>query len=283
MSGTSESIDIKNPRKNARSAVQRSVPAEQWKKNREFCDELKARIDKHRLNTHPLIHSMNEQNMPMEVAQIIHLEFGYAFAQIFTDSIVRAMFDCSQLEPKLRALGKVSARFLLELNLLDELGFQPTPEGGEEFAGNPLLAHYLQFDETLKALNITDAERDAYKPCQASIAARKSFEDQYGDYVLLTGVLAVAEAVFRHFAGPWAKSTSKAAGLDVSKGYHSIHVEDEDGAFLDDEHSEDSWFLFAQAIEPKRYPELRTKIDAWLDSWAVFCDEMVKTAQKHMG
>jgi len=42
-----------------------------------------------------------------------HLEFRYAFAQTFTDALLRAMFLAHRLEPRLGAMGKVAARFLL--------------------------------------------------------------------------------------------------------------------------------------------------------------------------
>jgi len=266
--------DTNRPRQIARQAVQGSVAPDLWKKNRAFSEELKKTILSHRLVHHPLIGEMDSKTMSPAVAKMMHLEFGHAFAQIFTDSVVRAMFDCSQVEPRCLAVGKVGARFLLQLNLLDELGFVPGDATTGEYAGSPLLAHYVQFDEVTKSLGVSEAEKASYKPHKASVAARKSFEDQYGDYVLLTGVLAVAEQVFTKFAGPWARSTNRSAGVDISKGYHAIHVEDAEGGFLDDDHSEDSWYVFSQAVEPARYDELRKKVVNWLDVWAEYCDAM---------
>ena len=269
-------------RNKARAAIQSSVPADQWKKNKAFSDEVKSMIMSHRLIEHPLIKSMNDVKMPAAIAKITHLEFGVAFAQVFTDSIVRAMYECSSLEKRFGHLAKVSARFLLELNLLDELGFQPGDKDAGEYLGDPMKAHYVEFVATVRKIGVTDEERTNYKASAAAIACRKSFEDQYSDYVLLTGVLAVAEQVFTKFAGPWARNTSMASGLDVSSGYHAIHVEDDDGEFLDDYHSEDSWFLFSQAMDPSRNEELKKKIVAWLDTWASFCDHIGMTAQKLM-
>ena len=87
--------------------------------------------------------------------------------------------------------------------------------------------------------------------------------------------MAVAEEVFTDFAGPWAKSTGSATKVDVKKGYHAIHVEDDNGEFLDDQHSEDSWYLFCQAIEPSRYDELREKTKQWVECWALFTDHLM--------
>jgi hypothetical protein len=191
------------------------------------------------------------------------------------------MATSAQLEPRLGPLGKVSARFLLQLNLLDELGYAPNPEGGEDYFGNPMNSHYIQFVDTLKSLNATPEALKAFRPSEAAVKSRKTFTDNFEDHMRLTLVLAAAETLFTEFASPWAESVKKSTNIDTSKGYHKIHVED-DGYFIDDDHSEDSWFLFRQAVTPDRYDEARKCVKEWVDTWNDFGTALMMEVQKQL-
>ena len=263
---------LDNPRAVAREAILESVDPEVWKQNAKFSDELISMIAGHRLAEHPILSAMDSCQFDLEWLKFFHLEFSRAFAEIFTDSLVYAMATCSQIEPKLGPKGKVSARFLLQLNMLDELGFQPMVVDSGEYAGHPYLAHYVQFSETLSELGLSEEDVRSYQPSATSLAARASFEDYYDKHQELTCVLAVAETIFSKFAGPWSKNTGENANIDISKGYHSIHVEDDHGDFIDDEHSEDSWFVFRQAITSENYEDMRALVQKVLDIWAEQAD-----------
>lgn len=271
--------EMKNPRNEGRSAVKKSVSPDIWERNLAFSNEIRNMITSHRLWKHPVSGLLNTEKLNPEITRTLHLEFAHAFAQIFTDSLIHAMARSSDLEPVLGPLGKVSARFLLQLNLLDELGFAPATEVTGDYFGNPALAHYLQFAETLRQLGARPEDILNFRPSPAAKAARRTFTDHYSDYALLTCVLACAETVFTQFAGPWAKSVALSTDIDTSRGYHSIHVEDEHGDFIDDEHSEDSWYLFRQAVTPERYEEIRRKVEAWLDIWYDFGDSVIHIAR----
>jgi hypothetical protein len=270
---------LDKPRETGRDAVEKSVPKEVWKQNRAFCEDLKEIIKSHKIYRHPVIGVLNNETLNNDISRTIHYEFAYAFAQIFTDSLIYAMAKTSDLEKRLGPNGKVSARFLLQLNLLDELGYKPAEKVTGDYSGNPNLAHYIQFTETLKDLGGKPEEIFSYKPSAAAREARKTFEENYNNYSMLTCVLACAESVFTLFAGPWAKSVGRSTQVDVSRGYHKIHVEDESGDFLDDEHSEDSWYLFAQAITPDQHEDLKESVEAWLDVWYDFGDNVVHIAR----
>ena len=272
-------MKLTNPREVGRLAVEQSVPSDIWQKNIVFSNELKELISCHKFSRHPLAGLLDTEELNLEVTKAIHLEFGHAFAQIFTDALIAAMALTSNLETTLGPSGKVSARFLLQLNLLDELGFAPTVVVNGDYTGNPQLAHYLQFNETLKQLGVTPLELANYRPSAAANASRKTFTDYYTDYVLITGVLACAETIFTLFAGPWAKSVARSTDIDTSTGYHAIHVENEEGEFIDDDHAEDSWYIFRQAITPERYEEVRRKMTMWLDTWNDFCDNVLHVAK----
>src|SRR5688572_7376417 len=118
--------DLDRPRESGRKLIELTVPEGEWKRNVAFSHELqKSIIDKHKLCRHPLIGLLNTEKLNTEVTKMIHFEFSYAFAEIFTDSLIQAMITSASLEPRMGPAAKVSARFLLQLNLLDELGYKP--------------------------------------------------------------------------------------------------------------------------------------------------------------
>ncbi len=275
--------DVESPREMGRKAIQATIEPSIWNQNVEYSLTIKSMIDKHKLCRHPLIGLLSTEKLNVEATKIIHYEFSYAFAEIFTDSVIQAMITSSQLERRIGPMGKVSARFLLELNLMDELGFKPkaNSKNEEDYCGNPLLAHYSQFNETIEELGGTHDDIMSYKPSAAAEAARKTFTETYGNHLAMTSVLAVAESVFTLFAGPWAKSVGLSTNVDVSRGYHKIHVEDDSGEFLDDAHSEDTWYLFRQAILEPDYAEVKEQISVWLDVWYDFADQLMHIANKH--
>jgi hypothetical protein len=275
--------DLDRPRENGRKLIELTVPEGDWRRNVAFSHELqKSIIDKHKLCRHPLIGLLNTEKLNTEVTKMIHFEFSYAFAEIFTDSLIQAMITSASLEPRLGPAAKVSSRFLLQLNLLDELGYKPKANAvnDEDYAGNPFLAHYIQFNETLEELGAKHVDLLSFKPSAAAKAARATFTDNYQDHLNLTAVLAVAETVFTLFAGPWAKSVSLSTDVDVSRGYHKIHVEDEHGEFVDDDHSEDSWYIFRQAVQEKDFAMIRDNVSQWLDIWYDFGDQVMHIARQ---
>jgi hypothetical protein len=269
-------MDISNPRRAGREAVRLSVPPDLWQANELFARQLLEQVEAHPIHQHPIIRELENGTPDLAAQRTFHLEFRHAFAQIFTDVVINAMATASQLEERLGAPGKVSARFLLQLNLLDELGFQPQPTPSD-YAGNPQLAHYAQFHLLLEQLGVGAKELGEFSPSRAADACRRTFTNYYCDHCLLTCVLAISETVFKKFAGPWATSVRARAGAAGAEGYHNIHIE-HDGEFLDDDHSEDAWYVFRQALTRDRYAELITKSQVWLDTWAGFLDHLMHAA-----
>ena len=269
------------PRTTGRAAIIESVPKDLWEKNLAFRKKVEAMIDEHPLKSHPIKALLMQATLNVEISRFMHLEFATAFAQIFTDSLIHAMAQTAQLEPRLGPIGKVSARFLLQLNLLDELGYSAAPVVIDNYYGNPMNSHYIQFVNTLKDLNATPDTLKSFKPSKAALDSRHTFTDYFQDYAMLTCVLACAEALFTEFASPWAESVKKSTNIDTSKGYHKIHVED-DGYFIDDDHSEDSWILFCQAVTPERYDEVLKHVGKWLDTWNDFGNNLMHAVQEMM-
>jgi hypothetical protein len=260
-----------------RNTIKATLSDEAWTQNTYFTNELKGMIASHRLMTHPMINILNSGKLSEDAVKLFHIEFYFAFAQVFTDAIVTAMASASELEARLGPMGKVSARFLLQLNLLDELGFEPCDDGFGEHKGDPGLAHYIEFHKVLKQLGITADTLRAHVPSEIARKGRATYEDTYGDYLMTIGLLAAAENIFTVFAGPWSRSVALSTSIDTKVGYHSIHVADEDGSFLDDDHSEDTWYLVRQALTAERKSELKQKMLGWLDAWSEYLDYQQKS------
>jgi hypothetical protein len=264
-------IETINPRQIARRAIEASVDSSAWQRNGAYCDELRRDIAKHRIMRHPIIGKLNNTEPDINAQRLFHLEFRHAFAQIFTDALIQLMVTCAQVEAQAGARGKVASRFLLQMNVLDELGFVPSSDAPSDFSGNPELSHYVQFDDTLRQLGLSALDIAGYQPSKQAQACRATFERHYQNHVMLSAMLATSETVFGAFSGPWAKSVGAKSAIDVTVGYHSIHVE-KDGEFIDDEHSEDAWFVFRQVISDENYSRVSQEVLASLDTWAAFLD-----------
>ncbi|QGW85543.1 hypothetical protein EAAEB30_02125 [Enterobacter asburiae] len=264
-----------NTRQLGRDAIVATVDKHVYTENRAFANRLIDRIESHPLMRSPILAKMNSGEVDIQQMRVFHLEFYHAFAQVFTDAVIEALSAAKQLEAPLGAQAKMAARFLLQINLLDELGFHPGEDAEGNYNGQPALAHYVQFFTTIQQLGMTEHEVKSWLPMSSSLACRATFENAYGDYTQLVGLLAVAETVFHDFATPWAKGVDKATDIDVTKGYHSIHVESETGESIEDGHSEDAWLLFCQALTEDRYAEMEQRVDLWLKVWNDFCNDLL--------
>lgn len=258
-----------------RDAIAATVEKNNYQRNHKFAKRLIDRVESHPLMTNPILSKMNGGEFDLNQMKVFHLEFYHAFAQVFTDAVIEALSSAKQLEGRLGARAKMAARFLLQINLLDELGFHPGTGSDGSYNGQPALAHYVQFFNTIEQLGMSEDEVKAWMPMSSSVACRATFENAYGDYPQLVALLAVAETVFHDFATPWAKSVDVATDIDVSRGYHSIHVETETGESIEDGHSEDAWILFCQAITEDRFEEMVQRVDLWLKVWNDFCNDLL--------
>lgn len=269
--------NLENPREEGRQAVRATVAPDVWESNLNFTNKVEAMIAKHPISTHPLKEFFENETISEEKSLVLHLEFGVAFAQIFTDAVLMAMSQSKQMEQRLGPTAKVTARFLWCINLMDELGYVPG-NNGEHYRGNPFDAHYFLYVDMFKDMGGDIKDIVAHQATAESLAARATFTDHYDDYTYLTCVLALSESIFDGFAGSWAKNVERSTGVDTSKGYHTIHVEDDEGESIDDDHSEDGWTLARQAIEPAQHIAIEEKVNEWLDTWYKFADKMMELA-----
>ncbi len=263
-------------RTNGKRIVRESVPAALWAQNEAFSNEIAELISNHALTRHPLINNLSDGGISEDALRLFHLEFRYAFSQRFTDAVMHTMLGADELEARLGATAKIGARFLLGFNLLDELGFAAGTDG-HNLQGSPADSHFVMFNKTMLELGIDEAAAQAWEPAESSKASRSLIEDSAGDYMSMVTVLMVIETIFEAFAGPWSKNMRTATEVEVDGGYHAIHV-DAEGVSVDDDHAEDLWYVFRQAVTPDRYDDVRVKATATLDNIVGFIDGMIARA-----
>jgi hypothetical protein len=267
---------IDDPRAVSRAIVRESVDAELWVRNCTFTDQLVRIIHSHRLFNHPVLGAFGRKEFTLASMAIVHSEVRVGFAQLFGDALLRLMQTTSLLEARLGAKAKMAARFLIQLNVLEELGYKATPEGKAGFRGHPGHSHYWQLVDTLTALGQPEETWAAYVPSPEALAVRETLLAHQDDHLRLAVVLAGIETAFIPYYKPWADNTIAVCESDISDGYHKIHVEDESGVHVDDDHSEDSWYVVRQALTPDRYGEIENFLRDLLEVWARFIDMLAE-------
>lgn len=267
---------IQDPRQAAREIVKASVDPKVWSENEACTRRLVEIICGHRLHRHPILDAFEQKEFTLESITLVHLEIRAAYLEVFAESLIRLMQTTSQLEYRLGARAKMAARFLIALNVMEELGFKPNPAGTETLYGHPSLSHYWQFTDAVTALGAPEETWRKQQPSPEAVAVRASLENAHDDHLRLAVVLAMIETVYMPYYGPWARNTlAVCKAVDVPNGYHTIHVENDAGEFVDDDHSEDSWYVVRQALTPERRGEIETLVGETLDLWAGFMDMLL--------
>ena len=272
--------DFDNPRQKAIDGMKNSISEDLWNKNVQFLKTLREEISQHPVSKHPAIQLLNDGSIDKETLKHIHLEYRHAIVQVFTDALLMAQFQTKQLEPRLKSGSKMYARFLLNLNVLDEYGYRPAEDINGYYAGNPDYAHYPLFEDVLDDFELTQAERNNYQPSIIAQQVKNYLEYAFDRYEAVTALLAVAEEEVILFS-PALRQATKAVGFNVDSGYYYVHgvSQDETAEAADDDHEDDLWFVLAQACVESDYPYIRQICLEYCDLWQQFWDEQIATYQ----
>lgn len=264
-----------NPREISRQIVRESVGAEVWRRNEAFSRKLVEIIKTSRLFTHPIVGAWERKEFTLASQALVHLEVRAAYTEDFSDALIRLMQTTSSLERRLGIKAKMAARFLIQLNVLEELGYKATPQGKSGFCGHPGFSHYWQMTDTLAALGEPEERWAAHVPSPEALAVKQSLVGNFDDHLRLAVVLATIETVFIPYYDPWAINTIAVCPTDIAGGYHSIHVDGPVGTAVDHDHSEDSWYIVRQALTPDRFQEIEAFLKDILELWARFFDMLM--------
>lgn len=275
--------DLDRPRRKAAFLIKKSLDEALWLKNEQFVDELKNKIHHHSIVHHPAISALNEGRFTLQQIRLVHLEYRHAIVQVFTDALLAAQLETRQLEPRLPPGSKMTARFLLTLNILDEFGFRPGLDADGYYRGTPTQAHYPLFEEVIAGLGIGTAEVGSYRPSPEAAQTREFLEASFGDNLLVSVLLAVAEHEVVLFSPPLRRNTAR-CGIDVGRGYYHVHGTsmDAEAEAADDDHGDDLWLIVTQALLPSRYEEVTVAALRYCDLWTRFWDRQMRLLDQDM-
>ena len=138
--------------------IEQSLNSASWATNTQAISHLKQTTAEHILFQHPILTRLHQCQLSLEQLKFIHLNYFTAIVKIFTDALSMAMYQALQLEhdsnivEQDRIAAKIYARYLLSLNLLDELGFN-THQLEKSSPSKSHLVYFLQLMQQLE-LNV---------------------------------------------------------------------------------------------------------------------------------
>jgi hypothetical protein len=253
---------MENPRLTARSALEECAAGIDRARNETLFDLLREEVDLHPVTRSAAIDALAAGAFDRAALRDVHLDFGHAAAEVFSDAIVMAQYHARSLGRRFGTRAKMAARFLLALSTLDDLGFVPGLGVGGSYRGTPLRSHPLLFEAVLDALGADEAVRAAFSPSNAARALRASTEAAMADFHALLAILAVTEEVAKHLF-PVLRDAAKAAGVDAGSGYYAAHAEAPQRT--------DLWHLLVNVTPPEDHARVREvalrTCDLWEDFW----------------
>lgn len=261
-----------DPREHVVRELKSVTSPEQWFQNGLFINDLKARVFAHPLFKSHALAMLNEGEANLSLVKRIHLDYRFAIVKIFTDALLMAQFLARDIEDCLPPPSKIAPRFLLTLNLLDEIGFSPNQANSDYYQGNVGRAHYPLYEDVLDQLGISLDEREAYKASQPAVKLKIKLENTYQDYLSVIALLAIAEQQVIAFS-PALKRSLIHLGVDVSEGYYHVHGASTDTSLsaADDDHENDLWLLLQQSLTREDLPRIESLClsycDLWMDFW----------------
>ena len=117
-----------NARTEALNFVKNSLTLDQWNLHQAQIQLLKQSVEQHALFQHPILNQLQSSTLSLRHLKTIHLNYFVAIVKIFTDALsmlilMRILWKKQNIKTDMRVKAKVYARYLLSLNLIDELGF----------------------------------------------------------------------------------------------------------------------------------------------------------------
>lgn len=248
----------------------------QWEKNVSDVNLIKEVLSEHQVFKNPAIQFFQNNQIPLKVVQDIHLDYRCAIVQIFTDALLAAALQSTQLEEKflLTAGIKMIPRFLLTPNFQDEFGIFIKDN---ELIGSPRNAHYPLFENVLKTLNVSEEDIRHFSPTETAKALRRFLQDHYQDYLDIIALLAAAELQVVVFS-PILRVMLDLNHIDTSSGYYFVHgaSTDVESSANDDEHADDLWKCLCLAINFRPVSEIQAVLTHYLDLWDQFWTDQLK-------
>lgn len=266
---TTNQFDI---RQESYDILRNSLSPDRREKSDSLLQELHSFVRYHdRLHNHPILEVLPTGEAPKEAIVDLHMEFR-KLANTFTDQITAVALQTRRLRAEHGDDVSFAARYLIFLNLLDELGFEP---GENEYRGSPRNSHKLLFEDVITDLGVTLSlpERDASPRSPPTQGFMEILESTETDLMTLLLYLVVAEEEVMIFT-PAMRASVQAMGIDVDSGYYMVHgtSDDDETNASDDLHQKDAWAILGLILNDDNFDEAKAIADTFLTLWCEFWD-----------
>jgi len=270
--------EIINPREQAYLAIENYTKNTKikYKENKILMDKFLLEMRKHRLFSHPVFESLKQGEFDKQSLQELHLDYRLIVKQ-FTDIILMTQFKTRELAIINDDIF-MATRFLITLNIFDELGFWP---GDNQYLGNPSLSHFRLFDKVISDLDIEKSIKEKFINSIEAKHLYEYLETNITDLNVLLVYLIITEEGAMYYSPAMRESASQ-FGVDVTKGYYNVHgdTEDEMTEGEDDLHQEDIVRIMQLVVNEENYSNFLTLSQTICDLWADFWDAQYQRIQK---
>ncbi len=262
-------------RHEALNFVKNSLEKGSWEKHQACIHNIKTHIENHSLFKHPILAKLKNKELNLIQLKEIHSHYFIAIVKIFTDALSILIYNCHVLErnkniqDEKRILAKVHARYLLSLNLIDELGFNTHNLA----LSSPNKSHLAYFINLLEQLRIAPIDEE-----QADIEAKniQNFIKHYlFDYQELLLILAITEQQVIAYSEALSVNIAN-YGSELTEGYYACHglVGNGENLANDDNHQDDIWTLLTQALDVENFNHLYLLAEDYANHWLRFWTKM---------
>lgn len=262
--------EIINPREQAYIAIETSAKKinVDYNKNKDSVNQFLSEMRKHRLFSHPVFRALRDGEFNKKALQELHLDYRLIVKQ-FTDIILMTQFKTRELSVLSDDIF-MATRFLITLNIFDELGYWP---GENQYLGHPSLSHFRLFDKVISDLEITDVEKNDFSNSLEAKHLYEYLENSMQNLNALLVYLIITEEGAMYYS-PAMRESAKQYGVDVSQGYYNVHgdTEDELTEGEDDLHQDDIVRIMQLVINKDNQQDFLSLSETICNLWADFWD-----------
>lgn len=257
--------------------IQNSTAAALWDSNSATVNALKHSTASHILFKHPILDKLNQCQLSLEQLKFIHINYFTAIVKNFTDALSMAIYqacsleNCHNIDPEKRIASKIYSRYLLSLNLIDELGFNTR----QLDQSSPSKSHLVYFLKLMQQLELNAADGQA--AADEAVALAQFIQQHLHSYPDLLLILACTELQVIKFSEALRCNIS-IYGQIYTQGYYACHgIAEADGSDTlanDDNHEDDIWALLTQCYVSENALHFQQLQTDYLALWDNFWSKM---------
>ena len=256
--------------------IQNSMPANVWDKNISVINQFKKQTINHPLFNHPILARLHQGQLTLTHLKLIHINYFTAIVKNFTDALSMAIYQANALEQhqsihqEKRIASKIYARYLLSLNLIDELGFN-THDLAQSSPSKSHLVYFLKLMQTLHLDPLDQKETEI-----EALSLTQFIQNHMHSYADLLLILACTELQVIKFSQALRQNIS-IYNSEFTEGYYACHgiaQKNNLGLANDDNHEDDIWLLFTQCYTPENESHFQRIHTEYLELWDNFWNKI---------